>query len=271
MMRVRAVPVVAAVALALAGCGGDDEAAVASTLSAGASVSSAPSASGGSSTVGSGPTPDTPAPSAGLSAGGGCTAAGPGPPDGASTREVADLDGDARPDTVWLATGAQGSRTLGVVTSAGGSSVAEISSSSPEGLRVLTVDADETAPTELFVSDGRTVQLWAFDACALAPVTNPEGEAYLFDLGLRGTGTGVGCVEGDGGRRLVGLNVTDDDGTTVRWTRTVIELDHLSAANGESSDGTFTHGPDDASIDLLHAVSCGDETIQEDGLAEPDV
>jgi hypothetical protein len=100
-------------------------------------------------------------------------------------------------------------------------------------------------------------------------VTNPEGEQYLFDLGFRGTGTGVGCHDAGGGRRLVGLNVTEDDGTTVSWTRTVIERDGLSASNGRTDDGTFAHGADDEAIDLLHTISCGDRTIADDGIQQP--
>jgi hypothetical protein len=202
-------------------------------------------------------------------AGDGCTGTAPPVPEGAARGEVVDLDGDGRADEAWMAADPDGTRRMGVVTAAGGGSVVTVESASPQPLTLLAVDADEAPPVELFVSDGRTAQLWAFADCAIAPVTNPEGEQYLFDLGFRGTGTGIGCRDTDEGRQLVGLNVLDDDGTTVSWSRTVIERDGLEAANGATDEGTFTHGDDDAAIDLLHDISCGDLTIDADGIRQP--
>lgn len=107
----------------------------------------------------------------------------------------------------------------------------------------------------------------AFIDCALAPVTNSEGDAYDFNLGfLETVGTGVGCVDIDGSQQLVGLDITDDVGTTVGWTRTVIELDGTRARNGEVTKGAFTRPRDDAEIELLRDITCGDRTIVEDGL-----
>jgi len=216
----------------------DDDAAGTTTSDGGGSTATpAPATSGsGTTEAGSG---------TGTGAGAGCTAPGPPAPAGSDSGEVADLDGDGRPDAVWMAATSEGRRTLGVTTAAGGGSTVDIDSAGPQALRVLVVDADEQPPTELFVSDGRGVLLYAFAHCAVAPVTNPEGQTYAFDLGFRGTGTGVGCVEAGGGRRLVGLNVTSDE-------------------------GTFTHGPDDAAIDLLHAVSCGGLTMAADGIRQPE-
>jgi hypothetical protein len=256
---------VAVLALVVGACSGDDDDAASTTTGddAGSTATSAPTTSGSATTEdGSG---------TGAGTGAACAGAGSAAPAGANTGEVADLDGDGRRDTVWMAATAEGGRTLGVTTAAGGGSAVDIESASPQALRVLVVDADERPPTELFVSDGRGVLLYAFADCAVAPVTNPEGRTYAFDLGLRGTGTGVGCVEAGGGRRLVGLNVTSDDGTTVAWSRTVIELDGLSASNGATDRGTFTHGPDGAAIELLHGVSCGDLTMAADGIQQPEL
>lgn len=201
----------------------------------------------------------------------GCTDGQPDIPDGAGTGEVVDVDGDGRRDTAWLAGDPGGGRLLGVRTAGGGGDVTEISSASPVGLVVLVVDADEKPPAELLVSDNRTVQLWAFADCQLQPVIGPDGAPYLFDLGFRGTGTGVGCVGTGQERELVGLNITDDDGTDVKWSRTVIELDGLRATHGETVTGSF-HQPDDAgAIELLHTVTCGELTIDQDGVRQPEI
>jgi hypothetical protein len=256
------VVVVVAAAAACSGDDGDgDEVSVESTTTTEASSSTAPS--GGTSTTGGS--------SAAGASGVGCAGDRPEVPDGpgAGVGQIVDVDGDARPDTGWLAVHDDGSRELGVATEAGGGDLVPMDSPSPNVLTLLAVDADEEPPVELFVSDGRTVELWAFADCQLAPVTNPEGAPYLFDLGVRGTGTGIGCQDAEGGRQLVGLNVVDDDGTVVDWTRTVIDRDGLAASNGQTDEGRFERPADDAAIDLLHTVSCGEVTITEDGIQQP--
>jgi len=202
----------------------------------------------------------------------GCTGPAPEVSQPANEGEVVDVDGDGRPDTAWLASPADGRRELGVRTAAGGGAKVDIDSASPVALTLLVADADETPPVELFVSDNRGVQLWAFDDCELQPVTNPEGQPYLFDLGLRGYGTGVGCadVDGDGRRDLVGLNITASDDTTVDWSRTIIERDGLQASNGATDSGTYTRPADDARIELLNGVSCGELTMDADGIRQPE-
>jgi hypothetical protein len=275
---VRAGTLVTITACLLAACGGDDDASGTSTTVATDTTTTAAPAT---TTTAAPPTIDesgvattatTAAPVTTTTSSGGCVSDDPdAPPAGAATEEVDDLDGDGRPDTVWLGDQPDGTRQVGVVTAGGVGTAVQIETGSPVPLSVLVADANETPPTEIFVSDGRTVYLWAFLDCAIQPVTNPEGEQYLFDLGFRGTGTGVGCadVDGDGRMELVGLLAGEPDGDTVPWTRTVIELDGLSARNGPSDSGSFTEPDDDAAIALLHTVSCGARTITADGLHEP--
>jgi hypothetical protein len=185
----------------------------------------------------------------------------------ANEGEVVDLDGDGRPDTVWVASPGDGRRVLGVETAAGGGAKVDIDSASPVAIQVLVADADDTPPVELFVSDGRGVQLWAFDDCQLQPVTDPDGQPYLFDLGLRGFGTGVGCVDGN----LVGLNVVSEDAQgNVGWTSTVITRDGLTADEGATTEGTYRRPTDDAAIELLHQVTCNDLTMAENGIPQPE-
>jgi hypothetical protein len=157
-----------------------------------------------------------------------------------------------------------------VRTAAGGGNVVDIESASPVGLTVLFADADGKPPVEALVSDNRTVQLWAFDDCKLQEVIGSDDKPYLFDLGFRGNGTGVGCVKVQGHRELVGLNITSNNGTDVKWTRTVIDLDGLHARNGHRDSGTFHRPQDNDAIELLSTVSCGNLTIAKDGLQEPE-
>lgn len=252
------------VALAVAaGCSDDDETSQPTTTTA------TPAAAGGASTSSTDPS-STGETSSSTAPATGCTEAGPAMPGGAGSGEVVDLDGDRRPDTAWLAGRPDGTRQMGVTTAAGGGDAVEVRSASPVGLVLLAVDADQRPPVELLVSDNRSVQLWAFADCRLQPVVGPDGMPYVFDLGMRGTGTGVGCRDADDGRRLVGLNVTRDEGDRVDWSRTEIELDGLQASHGPTDTGTFRRPGDDGAIDLLHTVSCGDLTIAADGIRQPE-
>jgi hypothetical protein len=261
--------VMAVVLLLVAGaCGDDDDTSTGTSTTRRTGSSTSTSSTSSTSETTGGSTTSAPASASGE----GCPGGGPQVPEGAGVGSgpIVDVDGDGRRDTGWLAGHPDGSRELGVATAAGGGDVVPIDSASPVALTLLAIDADEEPPVELFVSDGRTVELWAFADCRLAPVTNPEDEPYLFDLGFMGTGTGVGCRDVPGGRELVGLNITDDNGTRVDWTRTVIERDGLAARNGPTDEGRFERPGDDAAIELLHTVSCDDVTIDRDGIRQPE-
>ncbi|HEY3144540.1 MAG TPA: hypothetical protein VGJ86_25645 [Acidimicrobiales bacterium] len=236
----------------LVACSGDDD-----DTSAGSSTTTSTTASSTSTS--------TSAPATG------CTGPAPQMSEPANQEEIVDVDGDGRRDTAWLAS-PDDRRELGVLTAAGGGAKVDISSASPTALSLLVADADLEPPVELFVSDGRTVQLWAFDQCSLQPVTDAAGAPYQFDLGFRGYGTGVGCVDadGDGKRDLVGLNVTSSDDATVDWSRTIIERDGLRASNGATDTGRFQQGQDAGEIELLYGVTCGDLTMNRDGIRQPE-
>lgn len=89
-------------------------------------------------------------------------------------------------------------------------------------------DPDGKGTVTALASDGRTVQLLVAGNCGLFPVTNAQGGHYEFDLGFRGTETGVGCsqVAGATGRSLVGLNVYVDNAgqpQEVQRTQIIVE------------------------------------------------
>lgn len=194
---------------------------------------------------------------------------GPRPPAGAHRRSVEDVDGDGRRDTAWVSAPGPAT-TFGITTAAGGGATVAYPSASPIARSALVVNVDERGPVEMILTDGRSASLYAFSDCAIRPVRNVQGRDYEFDLGDRiGTGSGVGCVQTAAGRRLVGLNEKPNaDGSIVVWSRTVINLNGLQARNGATSHGTFHSPADDARIALLDQITCGDLTMQRDGVSD---
>jgi hypothetical protein len=245
-----------ALTLLLAGCSGSPEPNASGTPSA-----PAPS---------TGPT-SSPTSSAGASAASSaCPSAGTAPPADAATAPTVDVDGDGRADTVWIA-GTGGHRRLGITTATGVSFDAPITSGSPVPAAALVVNADERGPVEVLLSDGRTVDLLVVEHCRLTPVIGADGSPYRFDLGFRGTGTGIGCLDldHDGRRDLVGLNaIVGADGQVHRITRTAIDLHDAHAANGAHDELRVDPAKDRAAIRTAQAVTCGDLTRADDGVHE---
>lgn len=249
----------AAAVLALAACGAEGGSTATTTASTSTTVTTTTSTT--STTAG-----PTTAPSGNIVTG--CRGGGAIPPAGAETRTVVDVDGDGRADRGWISTDDRtGKTTFGIDTAAGLQSTVDFDSASPVERAALVVNADETGPVEIILSDGRMADLYAYSGCQVRPVLNVQGKTYAFDLGFGGVGTGVGCVDTPEGRRLVGLD--GGPGTeTVTWSSTVIELEGLRARNGTITRGTYHRPGDDAAIARLHEITCGDVTMQRDGIIE---
>ncbi|WP_435737549.1 hypothetical protein V5D56_02815 [Cellulosimicrobium sp. PMB13] len=201
----------------------------------------------------------------------GCPAEGDGPPAGADTDEVVDVDGDGRPDTAWLTGGPD--RAFGITTASGATFSAPIGSASPQPASAvvqLVAAGDGTAPIAL-VDTGREVLLLSAAGCAVTPTQDAQGAPYTFDKGFTGFGTGVGCTEQDGELRLAGLNAVSDDGTSFTVDRTFVDLDAdaRTATNGEEETVATDAGPDDPVVTTAQETSCGDLVAGEDGPVEP--
>jgi len=261
----------ATTALLLTGCSGtgDDPS---PTATASSTTSSSPSATPSASATSTSPSPTGDASeSTGTSPGSGCPAVGDGVPQGASSTEVVDVDGDGRPDTAWLTAGAD--RTLGITTASGATFSAPLTSASPIPASavvgsVATTDAGDV-PMAL-VDLGREAQLFALTDCAVTQTTDPSGQPYVFDRGFGDQGTGVGCSDVDGATRLAGLLATQEgDGWTV--TRTLIDLTEGGrvAANGTVAVVAEKAAADDAVVTTAQEVSCGDLVAGAGGLTEP--
>lgn len=229
------------------------------------SPSGTPSASASPTDDGS-PTDDSSTPSAE-----GCPATGDGPPAGADTHEIVDVDGDGRPDTAWITGGA--GRTFGITTASGATFSAPIESASPvpaSAIVNLVAAGDATAPIAL-VDVGREVLLFSAADCAVTPTQNAQGEPYTFDKGFTGFGTGVGCTAESGVLHLAGLNAVSEDGTSFTVSRTFVDLDAeaRNATNGEEETIADDAGPDEAVVTTGQETSCGDLVAGQDGPVEP--
>ncbi|TDH55163.1 hypothetical protein E2F47_10290 [Mycobacterium eburneum] len=202
----------------------------------------------------------------------GCPPGGDAAPPGAAQRVVGDLDGDGRPDTLWIAevaTAAGGrDRLVGVSTASAASSEVQIVTGSPVALGALAVDAQDNGAHQIIVSHGRGANLYAFAQCRIQAVVDDRGAPFVFDLeNVRGTGTGVGCVDLGDGRRLAGLQALPDGD---RWTvrRTAIDLDGTTARVGRS-DTVTADSAQDPVVASARTISCGDLSIDQDGVHEP--
>ena len=188
-------------------------------------------------------------------------------PTGADSAPTLDVDGDGRPDTLYIddETDVGGGVVFGVQTASGGNFFTDFNSASGQNARSVLV-ADVTGKGELIAlaSDGRAVRLYGISDCSFVPEQNVQGEQYTFDLGFTGYGTGVGCadVDGNGTRDLVGLRVTDD-GTGIEST--VVTLDGPRATNSDITSAVADAGP--AAVERARSVTCGDLDLAEDGVS----
>ena len=271
--RVRSIVAVVVVAcLVISACGDDDSDEAqgdATTTTAGGgsattavTTTTAPAGGGGNGGGGS---------SSG--SGEGCAATSSGTPAGAATAPTIDVDGDGRDDTAWLAGPAGAQRSFGITTASGATFSTPFSSASPIAASALAFEPDGELPAYALISDGRLGSLWLLADCSVTAVTNPQGDLYTFDLGgFTGFGTGVGCVDldADGRRDLVGLLAESVDPSTTRIERTIVRLDGDHASNGTSDELTARSPADDAEIESARSVTCGDLTLDGNGVHEPE-
>ncbi|MEZ5409225.1 MAG: hypothetical protein R2761_14450 [Acidimicrobiales bacterium] len=261
--------IAAALILAATGCGQGDGRATseATTPTSAAAPASGGSATGTATTATTAPSsssastasPTSPtSPTSGTGSGTGCAAGSADIPAGAAQAPVIDVDGDGRPDTGWIVTEPSGAVRVGIVTAAGGGFGRAFTSASPVTRSVLVLDVNPDTPPLVLANDGRAVQLWAVIDCSIVDVLNKGGRPYTFSLGFTDIGTGVGCTTVKGRRELVGLDAGDPQGDTVPWSATVVEVRGNQARNGAVTSGTYTRGVDDAAIERLRGVSCGD-------------
>ncbi|TFH71239.1 hypothetical protein [Cellulomonas sp. HD19AZ1] len=208
-------------------------------------------------------------PAASPTATAGCAPTGDGPPAGADVREVVDVDGDGRPDQAWLTGGAD--RRIGITTASGATFSAAIDSASPVPASAVVQRVQADAIPVVLVDLGREARLWSVVDCGLVAPTNAQGQAYTFDRGFAGQGTGVGCTQDGGALRLAGLDAVSADGGTFTVTRTWVDLGDggRTARNGAAEQVATGAAADDPVVTTAQQVSCGDLLAGRDGPVEP--
>ena len=193
----------------------------------------------------------------------GCAPTGTGVPAGASTKQIIDVDGDGRPDTGWASIGS----VFGITTASGATFSSILQSASGAERSMLVADVDGHGTITALVTDQKTVALWLVRDCRLVPAQNAQGNPYRFDLGVIGTGTGVGCsqVAGTQGRSLVGLKlVRDGAGNPVSVERTQVIIDGTQARNGAHDTVPAPEGSPAAAS--AGQITCGNLTMRDDGV-----
>jgi hypothetical protein len=197
--------------------------------------------------------PATPAPAKSCGPGGGAV------PAGAGTARTADLDGDGKRDTIWLADKG-GERYLGVRTASGAVFSTTFSSASPISASAVASRLGNGAVV-ILLSTGRSVALYGVIDCQLVATKNTQGRQYTFDLNFTGYGTGAGCpVIGSTGRHLVGyLAKGDSAGTSFSVIRTTINVlkGGAAAVNGTVVTQGENLAPDSVIVRTARSVSCG--------------
>ncbi|GAB3250052.1 hypothetical protein [Kineosporia babensis] len=197
-------------------------------------------------------------------AGGGCAATNEKVPSGAATKKTFDLDGDGKPDTIWVGDGRKGVETASgavvslKVSNAGGPEITVFAQTLSSGAKVL-------------MENGRQAYVSAFSDCTLVETKNVQGEQYTFDLGFNAPDTGYGCANGEDVVDLVGLALTKSkDGGTKPWLleQTVIDVskDGRTAENGEKEIvGQFsTKAYARAGLDQASSLNtCSPETVSQ--------
>jgi len=179
---------------------------------------------------------------------------------------VIDVDGDGQPDTGWIS---MGGNTFGITTASGATMSVPLDLTGGGPRSVLVENPDSTGTITALASDGRTVELLVVTNCGLFPATNAQGAHYEFDLGVRGTGTRVGCaqISGTPGRSLVGLNVhLNPAGQPDSVHRTQIILTGTAARNGATDTIPTTNNP--SAAQSANTISCGNLTMTHDGITE---
>lgn len=163
----------------------------------------------------------------------GCPATAATMPDGAVSAEIGDVDGDGENDTEWYSE-ASAPFTYGITTASGATLTLDDGLAGP-GAHSGWTAALHNGVVVTVLDDGRGATLHAFVECAFVTPIGVDGRAYTFDMqNLRDNGTGVGCLDVDGGLELNGLQLIEnrDDSYALFATGITVSVDGSSAVNG---------------------------------------
>ena len=191
----------------------------------------------------------------------GCPATAEGIPDGAVTAEIADVDGDGQNDTEWYSE-ATVPFVYGVTTASGATITLTDRMAGPNTHSGWTAKLHNGVVVTV-LDDGRGAVLHALVDCAFVTPIGVDARPYAFDMqNLRGFGTGVGCLEVEGGLELNGLQVSQnrDDSYSLMSTGITVSTDGLTAMNGYTAVESSLP-EEDRRVALARTSSCADTPV----------
>ena len=191
----------------------------------------------------------------------GCPATAKTMPADAVSADIPDLDGDGETDTAWYSE-AEAPFTYGITTASGATMTLPDDLAGPNTHSGWTAELHNGVVVTV-LDDGRSASLHALVDCAFVTPIGVDGQPYTFDMqDLRGFGTGVGCLEVDGGLELNGLQASQnrDDSYTVLATGITVSTDGASARNGYT-DVSDEVPADDPRVAEAQTSSCADAPV----------
>jgi hypothetical protein len=191
----------------------------------------------------------------------GCPATADSVPDGAAIAEIADVDGDGENDTQWYSE-ATVPFVYGITTASGATITLPDTLAGPNTHSGWTAELHNGVVVTV-IDDGRGAALHALVDCDFVTPIGVDARPYTFDMqNSRGFGTGVGCLEVDGGLELNGLQVIEDsdDSYSLMATGITVSTDGLTAMNGYTAVEASLRA-DDRRVALARTSTCADTPI----------
>ena len=153
-------------------------------------------------------------------------------------------------------------------TASGATFSTPIEAASPIAASALVTRVEARQVPIALIDTGRSVALLSLENCRARPIANAQGEAYAFDKGFTGYGTGVACVEQEGITVLAGvLAKSDGAGSRYRIERTLVRVssDGTRATNGARSVVARDVAAGDPAVEAARQTTCGDLRAGADG------
>jgi len=191
----------------------------------------------------------------------GCPATTDTIPDGAVTAKIADIDGDGERDTQWYSE-ATVPFVYGITTASGATITLIDTLAGPNTHSGWTAQLHNGVVVSV-IDDGRGAELHALVDCDFVTPRGVDGRAYTFDMqNLRGFGTGVGCLEVEGGLELNGFQLSEnrDDTFSLMSTGISVSTDGLSAMNGYTAVDADLPA-DDRRVAVARSSTCADTPL----------
>ncbi|MEC5184256.1 hypothetical protein RCH12_001721 [Cryobacterium sp. MP_3.1] len=187
----------------------------------------------------------------------GCPATAESMPAEAVSAEIADVDGDGENDTEWYDE-TTSPFTFGISTASGATVTLADDLAGPGGHNGWTATLHNGVVVTV-LDDSRSATLHALVDCKFVTPIGVDARPYTFDMqNTHDNGTGVGCLEVDGGVELNGLQVTQnrDDSYSLMATGITVSTDGLTAINGYTAvSGALPE--DDPRVAEAQTSSCG--------------